>query len=396
MNFEEHIIPSFENKEATRLVENILFRLSPITMQDDYEINTLQLTEGVVELNDRKAFLEGVANYLGFVDATNPEQMLNEVKRRYAIKGIELKKAVQGWFRNGVTPSTSQPYRRNLYDFCYALDMDVHTMAEFFCKSFLTIPFNYKNADDAVYCYCINTGKDYATVRRLLKIADGLSPTNKEIDNTEQLGRQILAIDTDDDFEQYLRQHCYDRKRQYATAKRKIAYYVAENKKNVPGKDNNETEKTGTQKNSALMASILGYRYQMLDEKQRNHMKKCNLPTFPRDGDIDDIISPDSEASFDTLRKALILMKFYNFYRGMEKEQKKTDTKDIEKIYDFINGNLYDFFDETNKELAECGFVQMYIRNPFDWIILFCANSIAPISCLQDFLQKRYLGELED
>lgn len=152
MQYDEHIIPAFDNKSATRFVENQLFRLNPITMQDDYEIDTLLLTQEVIELNERKVFLEGVASYLGNVDVTDTEAMLSEVQERYANKGIELKKAVKGWFRKlDVSPSTDQAYRRNLYDFCYALDMDYQTTAEFFLKSFLTIPFNYKDRDDAVY-----------------------------------------------------------------------------------------------------------------------------------------------------------------------------------------------------------------------------------------------------
>lgn len=99
MQYDDHIIPAFDNKNATRLVENQLFRLNPITMQDNYEIDTLLLTQEVIELNERKVFLEGVANYLGNVDVNDTEAMFAEVQERYANKGIELKKAVKGWFR---------------------------------------------------------------------------------------------------------------------------------------------------------------------------------------------------------------------------------------------------------------------------------------------------------
>ena len=52
MQYDDHIIPAFDNKNATRLVENQLFRLNPITMQDNYEIDTLLLTQEVIELNE--------------------------------------------------------------------------------------------------------------------------------------------------------------------------------------------------------------------------------------------------------------------------------------------------------------------------------------------------------
>lgn len=57
--------------------------------------------------------------------------------------------------------------------------------------------------------------------------------------------------------------------------------------------------------------------------------------------------------------------------------------------------NLEDFCESMNKTLAECGFTQLYVRNPYDWIILFCANSSNPVDYLQDFIAKRYRGIMD-
>ncbi len=390
-----HIFPTFDAGKATKMVEKRLFQLDPVTMQDDYELDTLSLTQEVVDLNERKAFLEGVASYLGNYCGTDTDGMLEEVRKRYAENGIELKKAVTGWFRKSdVSPSTDQAYRRNLYDFCVAMGMDYQMTAEFFLKSFLTIPFNYKNKEDAVYFYCLKEKRPYSVIKQMLEMADGFTETNTDVGLTENIGLQILSIKSDEEFLRYLQSHCYDRKHQYATAKRKVADCIEKNKSIVPGRDKDGREfsfdNLGTKKNSVLLDSILGYRYQGLDSEQRKRIKESGLPVFPRDGDIDSAMSADNEASFDVLRKSLILMKFYNFYRNLQLETRRLEIDDDE-----INACLYDFYDETNAELAQCGFVQMYSRNPFDWIILFCANSPNPIDYLKDFLQKRYLGNLD-
>ena len=47
-----------------------------------------------------------------------------------------------------------------------------------------------------------------------------------------------------------------------------------------------------------------------------------------------------------------------------------------------INSRLMDFFDELNQTLISCGFAQLYMRHPFDCLILFCANSYDPIYTL--------------
>ena len=392
---DNHIFGFFDGGEATRLVEEELFNLNPVTMAENYEVDTLMLTHGVVELNERKVFLESVATYLGKDPNTSAGELFDEVKKRYTEKGIELKKAVKGWFqKEDVSPSTDQAYRRNLYDFCVAMGMDYQTTAAFFLKAFLTIPFNYKDRDDAIYFYCLKEGRPYSVIKHMLEVADSYAVTNAHVNYTEEIGLRILDIETDEEFLQYLQKHCYDRKHQYATAKKRLAELISANKSIVPGNDKDGQELAfdhlGTTKNSALLAAILGYRYQGLDAIQRKHMKESGLPAFPRDGDIDDILAPHSEASFEVLRRSLILMKFYNFYRGYQLITNKLDICEVD-----INENLYDFFDETNDELARCGFVQMYFRNPFDWIILFCANSPNPIDYLKDFIQKRYLGALE-
>ena len=390
-----HIIEPFDNGEETQLIEAKLFQLDPLTTQDNYEVDTLLLTQDVVDLNERKVFLESVAAYLGKDASTSADELLIEVKHRYVEKGIELKKAVKGWFqKQDVAPSTDQAYRRKLYDFCVAMGMDYQTTAEFFLKAFLTIPFNYKDRDDAIYFYCLKESRPHAVIKQMLDVADNFAATNVDVDSTEEIGSRILEIENDEEFLQYLKKYCYDRKHQYVTAKKRLVELIAANKAIVPGKDKTgydlPFDHLGTAKNSALLDAILGYRYQGLDSAQRKHMKESRLPTFPRDGDIDDILAAESETSFEVLRRSLILMKFYNFYRSYQ-----LSTKRLNMDEEDINACLYDFFDETNEELANCGFVQMYLRNPFDWIILFCANSPNPIDYLKDFIQKRYLGNLE-
>ena len=275
------------------------------------------------------------------------------------------------------------------------MGMDYETTAEFFWKSFLTIPFNYKDRVDAVYFYCLKEKRPYAVVEQMLEVAEEIEAGNQEKEATGRIGKQIFDIKTDEEFIEYLQHHCYERRHQYTTAKQKVAKLIIENKKIVPRQDKEKIElffdDLGTKKNSALLRSILGYTYQSLDEKQLKRMKESGLPVFPRDGDVDKAISEGNEISFEVLRKLLILMKFYNFYRKRQLSTKKLSMHENE-----INENLYDFFDETNAELAKCGFVQLYPRNPYDWIILFCANSADPIDCLKDFIQKRYMGSEEE
>lgn len=389
-----HIFDQFADGKETQQIKDNLF-LDMVTLYEDYDEEMLYFTRDIDELSGRKVFLEGVASYLGKSINTSAEELLAEVKMRYKEKGIELTRTVKTWFqKKDTSPSADQAHRHNLYDFCVAMGMDYYTTAEFFFKSFLTIPFNYKDRDDAIYFYCLKNNRPYSVIKQMRDLAKNFETTNTDIAHTEEIGIHILDIESDEEFLAYLRKHCYDKSHQYATAKRKLSELVVANKKIVPGTGEDDHEllfdDLGTTKTSALLGAILGYHYQSLDSSQRKQLSKNDLPTFPRDGDIDKAIADGSEVSFETLRKSLILMKFYNFYRSYQINEHKA-TIDDRNIAEYLE----DFRSEINSDLAECGFVQMYVRNPYDWIILHCANSPDPVYFLQDFIAKRYRGIMD-
>lgn len=97
--------------------------------------------------------------------------------------------------------------------------------------------------------------------------------------------------------------------------------------------------------------------------------------------------------SADTIRKTLIIFKFYNFFcselnnYSSFKEYYERYGEDEEEI----NEVLDDFYWETSALLEKCGFVQLYARNPFDWLILFCAKSLDPMDSLRELLRARWL-----
>ena len=94
------------------------------------------------------------------------------------------------------------------------------------------------------------------------------------------------------------------------------------------------------------------------------------------------------KASFDVIRRALIMLKFYSFFAELQ----TSDAEDIEYTY------LFDeFVDETNELLARCGYVQLYWRNPYDWMFGYCANAIDsdedPLDQFRMLIEELYLNK---
>jgi hypothetical protein len=94
------------------------------------------------------------------------------------------------------------------------------------------------------------------------------------------------------------------------------------------------------------------------------------------------------------------MLVFYDFFanaivaeKKAEERRKKTGQKVTAPS---VAGGLFDeFVTETNTILADCGYVQLYWRNPFDWLIGYCAQSIAPLDTLREFIEEYYLSDEE-
>ena len=243
-------------------------------------------------------------------------------------------------------------------------DQQVHI---FFEKYYLSIPFNVKSREDAVYFYCFVHKKPYSTVTKMLEASSGFVPQENAHTHTSQIARTIRETDDDDKFIEYLSAHCYNNEQQFQMARELINNDIDEIKKIVLAKDHTNSIRKGRE-NSSVIDELLGYRYQDKDRKNRKKM----LPKRFTESLINDVtlgkIINGEKATYETLRKALMLCRFYRFYN----EAQNTDN-------DTIKSNLMDFYAELNNLLIQCGFARLYVRHPFDCLLLYCANSDDPI-----------------
>lgn len=129
--------------------------------------------------------------------------------------------------------------------------------------------------------------------------------------------------------------------------------------------------------NSLTIEALLGYKYQSGGKKAKDSkLPKRFTESLPNDVTLGKIVNGDV-ASYDLLRKTLMLLKFYNFYYAADNEDRND-----------ITCNLMDFYEELNGVLISCGFAQLYERHPFDCLLLYCANSCDPIDTLYCVIQN--------
>lgn len=389
----------------------------------------------IIELDARNPVLEGILEHfkkLG-VQIIDNKQLIKELNFRYRKMGIEdgAPKSVKKWLTG--TP-VDVSYRKNLYNLCLALEMTEEETIEFFLKNYLTLPFYYKDIVDAIYYYGIHHKKSYADIQGYFEMINDIESNDYEDEYTNQIGIDIAKITDDQIFLEYMKIHLYKKENKFKTTTAKLNELINQNAeyaeierdlryelgKERVSKDGNVLDpikilrKNGSVNLKALLYVIYRFDNQEHYIDREPSIAKCkNLPkhfreNFPNDQEF--VRIRKGSASPEVYRKALIIMKFYNFYSdvtlsyiyGTSKKDKILKSEGQKKsIEDFNNrddedilSDFDDFYIETSKLLEYCGFVQLYARNPFDWIILYCARSTDPLEAFRTFLETAlYMDE---
>lgn len=376
MNINKNNYPEIFRDEYTEYIYDITCFGEPI--EADSAEDVALGVKRAIELESHPIFLEGVAERLTQLGiactADDREIMLNEVKRRYKkILDTSCPRTVREWIR-GTTPGITN--RKNNYDLCYALEMDMQQTAIFFQKHYLTMPFNVKSSVDAIFMYALCRKKPYSVVNELLEKSKEFIPQEIAHTSTSQIISTILDIDDDEKFLHYLSKHCYNNKQRFQLARSIINKEIEIVQKNLLKYETDRIlspERLG----SLTIEALLGVKYQGSDKKIKDSkLPKRFTESLPNDVTLGKIINGDI-TSYDLLRKTLMLLKFYNFYYEAENTDPNT-----------IGGNLMDFYEELNSVLMSCGFAQIYMRHPFDCLLLYCANSYDPIDTLYCVIQN--------
>lgn len=414
------------NKNTTMAMDKIYFE-DPT----DWEDYLFDSTEYAMELDNRNPVLEGIVErliQLGIqITCEDKKVITKELNNRYIAMGIEegVPRAVKNWISG--TP-VNPAYRENLYNLCIALGMNTEQVRVFFLKNYMTIPFNYKDRTDAIYFYGISHDLPYLEILKLLNENELDEDSNSDFfESTKMIGNYIAEIDDIEIFREYLRRYSYGKRKQYETASKSILELSVENaayaeiertlkiglmreRENKKGELLSESiilkdDKTVNFK--ALLFVIYGYDNQERYANKKTKISKCEyLPkafreNFPNDQEFSRIVK--KEASPDVYRKALVIMKFYNFFcssmltyiYGTDKPEVNQKPKSTWEGYrnrdiDEIEADLNDFYYETGLLLSQCGFEQMYARNPFDWLMLYCAKSNDPMDTFRELLMSRF------
>lgn len=353
------------NKDTQMLYDDLF---SKTVLSSDSDKDIADIIKQAVEMENQPVLMEGITAALkrsGFeYDIEDKDSVLAEIKRRYKnILGISCPRTVIEWIK-GTTPGTTN--HRNNYELCFALEMNFQQTSDFFRNYYLTQPFNVKNRTDAVFMYAFYHKKPYTVVSGLLEKSKDFEAKKAAHTSTAQIVSVIYSIDDDDEFLNYLSEHCYGEKQHFQYAKNEILKEIKILQKEILNFDYEDVINP-ERMNSVTIEKLLGYKYQSRSDKnEKAVLPKRFTESLPNDATLGQIINGE-KVSYELLRKTLMLLNLHNFF----KDDVNTDEKTTKE-------NLRDFLEGLNNLLTVCGFSQVYLRHPFDFLLLNCANSDCP------------------
>ena len=191
----------FETGTLTELASERFWEL-------DFDQEELPGLDYIRQLCTDAFFADGIRTRLrelGVAEDTDDE-ILSCLVTRCQTAGVGLSQSMlKGWLKKG-GPDGSPRGRDNVYQLCFALEMDARRTEAFFLKNYLERPFNYKRIDEAVYFFCLNTGRSFGDAVRLIQEVEETPAEENQFAEqmTEQIGEQLAQITDERKLVRYL------------------------------------------------------------------------------------------------------------------------------------------------------------------------------------------------
>lgn len=421
--------------EATKIAKNVF-------LQFDYENQDVPGKEYIELLECTSPFADKLkerATALGYTGNLTDTEKLRAFLFLLLQEepGIIDEKNARAWkenLRNWLVPKKDSttplmPGKREfVYQLCFALKMNALEAGEFFVKGYLERPYNFKNLKETAYFYCLNNGLHYADAMDLYQKAKDIPFEKNKFAETDtaSIGRIVSEFHNEESFMDYIRENRWSFETGSVSAKKRISQLIelcmpyatkdyntfnfSERQEAIARRDISVENDDGKDKNKkyeikpvaqktisnaeTLLSVIYGYyaRETRIENGKavpiykKTLNKDSHFPKLIRERMVSNAMQLSAlqkgSAPDALIRSALILFSFYYFFSNA-RENGCTDTSEL----------FGEFVDEVDAVLWECGHGQLYWRNPYDWMIGYCAKSSNPVEQLRILIDEFFLDD---
>lgn len=352
---------------------------------DDYNEDYTSLIDTLNGENTFRSFGDGL---LLFMQKKNPDLTSDTaVKLLYKlclkcgvpVKNIASANTLKSWFKGGPRPKKGDDSRKSMFALAFAIELTTAETAELFHKVYLDRAFDYRNADEIIYYFCLQNQKSWADAERLISLSRGKNGDNNDHTvYTAQIKSDIDLIADESELISYISKHRHNFEKANISAKKNLQDLIS-NAKTIAKTESESAEYDdifkGSDKNS------LNFLYEMItalsvsgDKGTKTLFKNARLPKEIKNRFPESATLSKNEPTYEELRKLIILLFSYVYWYKIQ----KSDTTPM----------IDDYISEVNVYLTDSGLSPIYYGNPYDWLFLYCSLAERPLDTLRAILAE--------
>ena len=378
--------------------------INKFILDDDYD--TSKPVDFLNAADNFKTFSEGLTEFIsnhGYSDSlTDVDKKASFLFNKLSEQAIKISKStIKDWFLSVRRPNTDIRSRENMYKICFSLNLSENETAKFFNNVYFDRYFNFRNINELIYYFCLKNNKSYNNALNLIEKVKRILETNETSENnatifTNNIAEQTQDFKDDEQLIQYITLNKYNFEKNNVSSTKNLHKLIEEAKSFAQIESESfilDTENMDKSSLDFMLYIIHGMNFTAIEKELNDYSfsKNANLLdiiriNYPSKSTLTNIIN-NKNISYDILRKAMILLKFYVFWLKAFKNKNIDNAvyKDATLVSVFIS--------ETNDLLYDTGLSNLYSGNPFDWIFLYCSTTHSPLDVFRDLISQVYYQE---
>lgn len=330
------------------------------------------------------------------------------------------KGTIKGWFEDKHRPALVSNSRLLMRQICFALSLTLEEAAQFFHDTYYDRFFNCHTINEAVSYYCLRNRLPYSHAQELIGQIEAFPLTEEAPSAKSQLPLNSAPVFTRDiqkrldicSSDEMLLSFFRAEKHIFTAWNTSALHAIRRLLSNIQGNDRDKSLILAMRNGSpysprqARHCSLIIQEFlhdkgsSFLMDMDYKHvasvdfMLDCILhafcgmnkhsaapihvrTNFPSKKTFSKTLSKiETTTSYDSIRKCLVLLKFYDFWCRGKLEQD-------EEAYSFDN-----YTAETNHLLWECGYESLFQDNPYDFLFLWASTTKDPLGYLRDAVER--------
>lgn len=367
----------------TEQMENALFQ--QWDEFDDYNEDYKALIEAINSGHYFRSFGDGLLDILKKkkpgLTADKAAKYIEEICKNTGIpiSAIGSPNTLDNWFKNNKRPKKGEDSREKMFALAFALKLTPDETAELFHKVYLDRAFDYRNANEIIYYFCLYNQKTRQEARRLINSISVSEISTEDLTvYTAQIKTEVEALSDEPALLSYISKHGHNLTKKNVTAKQTVEKLIA--KARIKAKEETELQQTDDafrgkdrDSNNFVYEVITGLSVTGV-KGTKTLFKNANLPSEIKKRFPEALTLSKKDPTYEELRKLIILLFSYCYWYNAQSKNIVID--------------LDDYIEEINVHLNESGFSLMYYGNPYDWLFLYCTLSERALDIFRGLLAE--------